>query len=291
MNFQGTYTAIVTPFTNGHVDYGVLKDLVEAQIAGGVTGIVPVGTTGESPTLDMDEHIRVIETVIAVVAGRCQVVAGTGGNATSEALELTREAKAMGADACLQVTPYYNRPSQAGLIRHFQVLADVGLPVMLYNIPSRTGRELTVDTVVELAKHPNIQAIKEAGGACDRVSLYRQRCDITVLCGDDFLTLPMMVLGATGVVSVASNIAPAEVVTLTRLARDGDWAAARDQHYRLYDLFSACFIDPNPTPSKAMLHMLGRIPSPDVRLPLAPLEPSSRPVLERTLRALGLDPA
>lgn len=288
MTLQGCYTAIVTPFRNEQVDYDALKALVEAQIAGGVAGIVPVGTTGESPTLDVDEHLKVIQTTIEAVAGRCQVMAGTGANSTAEALELTKEAKALGADCTLQVTPYYNKPSQDGLYAHFSTIADVGLPVVLYNIPGRCVVEIEVDTVAKLAAHPHIVAVKEAGGSVDRVSQTIQACDITVLSGDDFLTYPMMALGAKGVVSVASNIVPAEVVKLTDLLLAGDYPAARELHYRLYELFTACFLDPNPAPSKAMLHMLGRIAEPTVRLPLAPVAEANGPKFQAALRSVGL---
>jgi len=291
MTLQGCYTAIVTPFRNGQVDYAALKALVAAQLAGGVAGIVPVGTTGESPTLGVSEHLKVIETVIEAVAGRCHVMAGTGANSTAEALELTCAAKDLGADSTLQVTPYYNRPSQEGVYRHFMTIADeVGLPVVLYNIPGRTATEIEIPTVARLAKNPLIVAVKEAGGSVDRVSKTRLACDITILSGDDFLTYPMMALGATGVVSVASNVIPAEVSQLTRLLLAGDYEDARELHFALYNFFTACFIEPNPVPSKAMLHMLGRIADPSVRLPLAPMEKSSKPTLLRALQSVGLEP-
>ena len=191
--YEGAYTAIVTPFNrNGSVDFDKLRDLIELQIQGGIDGIVPVGTTGESPTLDVHEHEKVIETAIQVANKRIKVIAGTGANSTAEALELTRHAKAAGADATLQVTPYYNKPNQTGLIRHFSAVADLGLPTVLYNIPGRSGREIAVETVVELAKHPKIVALKEAGGSVDRVSQVATRCSIEILSGDDSLTLPMM---------------------------------------------------------------------------------------------------
>ncbi len=288
MKLEGCYTALVTPFANGEVAWDTLGSLAEKQIAGGVAGLVPVGTTGESPTLTVDEHKKVIEQVIEVANGRCPVIAGTGANSTAEALELTRHAKAAGADATLQVTPYYNKPTQEGLYRHFATVADeAGLPVVLYNVPGRTGVPIGVETIARLAKNSNIAAVKEAGGSVDRVSQILNLCEITVLSGDDPLTLPMMAVGGKGVISVASNLIPAEVSKLTRLALEGQWDAAREQHYRLYDLFKKIFIETNPIPIKAAMAMTGMI-NEEYRLPLCPLAASNRPVLAQTLRALGL---
>ncbi len=285
---KGVYTAIVTPFnTDGGVDYGKFRALIDLQAAGGVDGIVPVGTTGESPTLSIDEHNRVIEVAVEAAGGRMRVVAGTGANSTAEALELTEHAKHAGADATLQVTPYYNRPSQTGLIRHFSTIADLGLPVVLYNVPGRTGRAIDVPTVIELARHPVIVAIKEAAGTVDRITPIRAACDIAILCGDDSLTLPMMVLGATGVVSVASNVVPREVVDMVRLAAVGDWDAARRAHERLFDLFTDLFIDTNPVPVKAAMAMMGLIDE-VYRLPLCPTDAGVKARLRKTLAALGL---
>jgi 4-hydroxy-tetrahydrodipicolinate synthase len=286
--FEGTFTALVTPFTAaGAVDYRKLQDLVEMQIAAGIDGLVPVGTTGESPTLDNDEHKKVIETVVKAVHGRVKVVAGTGANATAEAIELTRFAAGIGADGTLQVTPYYNKPSQTGLIRHFSAVADLGLPVVLYNVPARTSREIDVATVAELAKHPKIVAVKEAGGSVERVSRIRAVCGITVLCGDDSLTLPMMVCGAAGVVSVASNIAPRQVAEMVRAARGNDWLKARAMHDRLFSLFTDLFLDTNPVPVKAAMAMAGLIEE-TYRLPLCEMAPGPRAKLRNTLAALGL---
>lgn len=285
---KGVYTAIVTPFNaDGGVDYGKFRALIDLQAAGGVDGIVPVGTTGESPTLSIDEHNRVIEVAVEAAGGRMRVVAGTGANSTAEALELTEHAKHAGADATLQVTPYYNRPSQTGLIRHFSAIADLGLPVVLYNVPGRTGRAIDVPTVIELARHPVIVAIKEAAGTVDRITPIRAACDIAILCGDDSLTLPMMVLGATGVVSVASNVVPREVVDMVRLAAVGDWDAARRAHERLFDLFTDLFIDTNPVPVKAAMAMMGLIDE-VYRLPLCPTDAGVKARLRKTLAALGL---
>ena len=287
--FEGVYTALVTPFTadGSAVDYRRLEALVDWQIESGVDGLVPVGTTGESPTLDYEEHKRVIETVVRRAAGRVKVIAGTGGNSTAEALELTRHAKAVGADGTLQVTPYYNRPNQTGLLRHFTAVADLGLPVMLYNIPGRTGREIEVATVAELARHPSVVAIKEAGGSVERVSRIRALCSITILSGDDALTLPMMAVGAAGVVSVASNVAPREVGEMVRAAHRGDWNKAREMHDQLFGLFTDLFMDTNPIPVKAAMAMMGLIEE-SYRLPLCPMNESSRARLRVTLRALGL---
>jgi len=286
--WQGAFTAIVTPFTRqGEVDYARLRDLIEFQIEGGVDGIVPVGTTGESPTLTVAEHNRVIEVTVEACAGRVKVIAGTGANSTAEALELTRHAKQVGADATLQVTPYYNKPTQEGLIRHFTEVAEIGLPVVLYNIPGRTGREIAVDTVVKLAEHPNIVALKEAGGSVDRVSHIVRRCDIAVLSGDDSLTLPMMAVGAVGVVSVATNVAPGPVSEMVHAALAGDWSRARELHRRLHPLFSDLFLETNPIPVKAALAMMGRIEE-VYRLPLCAMKAETRARLEKTLRELEL---
>lgn len=288
--FSGVYTAIVTPFTReGGVDTERLNALVDAQVAAGVAGLVPVGTTGESPTLDLDEHIDVIRQVHARAAGRVQVVAGTGGNATAEALELTEAAREMGCDATLQVTPYYNKPSDAGLIAHFQKIADVGLPVMLYNVPGRAGKELSLDVIAACAEHPGIVAVKEAGGSVDRVSQILTRLPgMQVLSGDDPLTLPMMVLGACGVVSVASNVIPERVVALVKAAMAGDWAAARKIHLENHSLFQTLLtLQTNPLPVKTALAMLGRVEE-VFRLPLCPMDAQTRPVLEAALKKAGV---
>ncbi len=286
--WQGTYTAIVTPFNrDGGVDYGQLSALVEEQIAAGITGLVPVGTTGESPTVDVEEHNKIIEICIATARKRCKIVAGTGANSTREAIELTQHAQHAGADATLQVTPYYNRPSQAGLIKHFSAVADLGLPVMLYNIPGRTGREIELGTLLELVKHPKIVALKEAGGSVDRVSQIRQRCSIEILSGDDALTLPMMAVGALGVVSVATNVAPKPIVEMVAAALRGDWPAAQALHQKYYRLFTDLFLDTNPVPVKAALALQGKIEE-LYRLPLCEMTAAPRAKLAETLKALGL---
>lgn len=286
--FQGAYTALVTPFgRDGSVDYGRLRALVEFQIAGGIDGLVPVGTTGESPTLDVDEHLEVIRVVVETAARRVKIIAGTGANATAEALELTAQAKAMGVDGTLQVTPYYNKPTQAGLIKHFSAVADLGLPVVLYNVPGRAGCEIAVPTVAELAKHPHVAAVKEAAGSVDRVSRLKAACEIEVLSGDDGLTLPMMSVGACGVISVASNVAPKAVADLVHAAAAGRWDEARALHYKYYALFNDVFIETNPIPIKAALEMAGQGPA-VYRLPLCDMAPANRDKLRATLQACGV---
>ncbi len=286
--FEGAYTAIVTPFTQGgEVDYDALGRLIEAQVAGGVDGVVPVGTTGESPTLSVQEHNRVIEFVVETVDRRMKVIAGTGANSTSEAIALTRHAREVGADGTLQVTPYYNKPSQRGLIEHFTKIAEIGLPIVLYNIPGRTARELTLATVVELSRNPNIVAIKEAAGDVDRVSQYVDACDIEILSGDDALTLPMMAVGAVGVISVAANVAPRAVADMVHAARDGRWTDAQDGHRRLHRLFRDLFLDTNPIPVKAALALMGQIEE-VYRLPMCGMDEKPKQQLRETLRACGL---
>ncbi len=286
--FAGTYTAIVTPFNEQEqVDYEALGRLIDAQLAGGVDGIVPVGTTGESPTLTMAEHQQVVAFVVERVAGRGKVIAGTGGNSTAEALELTQQAKDAGADGSLQVTPYYNKPSQAGLIKHFEAIAAVGLPLVLYNIPGRTSRELTVDTVATLARHPNITTIKEAGGDVDRVSRYVDCCDIEIVSGDDSLTLPMMAVGAVGVISVVANVVPDRVQAMVQAALAGQWEVARQAHRALYPLFRDLFIETNPVPVKAALAMCGHIAE-VYRLPLHPLTTAQRETVRAALQAVDV---
>jgi len=287
--FEGAYTAIVTPFNrDGQVDYGKLKALIDLQIRAGIDGIVPVGTTGESPTLDVSEHERVIETTVAACKGRIKVIAGTGANSTAEALELTRFAQSVGADGTLQVTPYYNKPNQEGLYRHFSVVADLGLPVVLYNIPGRSGVEIAVDTVVRLAAHPKIVTLKEAGGNVNRVSQLSALCpSLCLLSGDDSLTLPFMIVGAKGVISVASNVAPKAVADLVHAGLKNDWATARQLHVRYFRLFSDLFLDTNPIPVKAALAMMVLIEE-TYRLPLSPMAQGLRDRLAVCLKDAGL---
>jgi 4-hydroxy-tetrahydrodipicolinate synthase len=291
--FQGTHTALVTPFTDDHVDEAAFERLIEAQVAGGVSGIVPVGTTGESPTLSHAEHMRVIELGIQAAAGRVKVIAGTGSNSTREAVTMTEEAEQLGADGALLVAPYYNKPSQEGLFRHFARIAEgTKLPLILYSIPARCGVEIGIETVARLAeKFSNIVAIKEAGGSVERVSAIRSATPpaFEILSGDDSLTLPFMAAGAVGVISVASNIIPAKVAALVNAALAGDYAKARGFHFQLYTLFKDLFIEPNPTPIKHALALQGRM-SGEVRLPLCEMASTTAAKLEGTLRQLQLIP-
>jgi 4-hydroxy-tetrahydrodipicolinate synthase len=287
----GTHTAIVTPFREGQVDETALERLVQSQIRGGVDGIVPVGTTGESPTLSYEEHIRVIELTVKFAGGRIAVVAGTGGNSTSEAEYLTSAAERLGADGSLQVTPYYNKPTQEGLFEHFRVIASsTRLPVLLYSIPGRCGIEIGVETVRKLSRAcRNIVGIKEAGGNPDRVSALRAALgsSFTILSGDDSLTLPFMAVGAEGVVSVASNVVPREVARMVQAYTAGRVREAQRLHARLYPLFKDLFLETNPAPVKAALSMMGLIEE-DLRLPLVRLSDASRATLLSTLQQSGV---
>jgi len=290
MKINGTITALVTPFTkDGFVDYGALKALVEEQTAGGVEGICSVGTSGESPTLSHEEHHEVIAKTIEYAAGRCKIVAGTGANSTSEAISLTKAAIAMGgADACLQVTPYYNKPNAEGLYRHFMTVADLGLPVILYNVPGRAGKEIPLDVVVRLAAHPNIIAIKEAAGSVERVSAIKNLVpDFTVLSGDDSLALPMIAVGAEGVISVASNVIPKEMSDFIRLALAGEFVKARTLHAKYYQLFHDLFIDVNPVMVKEALALMGKCER-AFRLPLCETTDKNLDQMRKTLSALNL---
>ncbi len=290
MELKGTITALVTPFTTeGAVDYGALKALVDAQTAAGIEGICSVGTSGESPTLSPEEHHKVIEKTIEYAAGKCRIIAGTGANATAEAVSLTKAVLAMGgADACLQVTPYYNKPNAEGLYRHFMTVANLGLPVVLYNVPGRSGKEIPLDVVARLAKHPNIVAIKEAAGSVERVSAIKNLVpDFTVLSGDDSLTLPMISVGAQGVISVASNVIPKGMGDMVRFALAGDFAAARKLHQKFYPLFHNLFIDTNPVMVKEALALRGQIAR-AFRLPLCETTEANRATMRETLAKLGL---
>ncbi len=291
MSFAGTYTALVTPFRDGAFDQAAFAALIEGQIRGGVEGIVPVGTTGESPTLDHDEHNAVIKAAVEIAKGRCKVIAGTGSNSTKEAIELTVEAERLGADAALLVAPYYNKPSQQGLYLHYKAIAEaVKIPLVLYSIPGRCGIEIGVDTVVRLARDfPNIVAIKEAGGSVERVNQLRQALpdSFEILSGDDSLTLPFLSAGAVGVISVASNIIPKEVGDLVRhwlAGRPGDAAAV---HRKYYPVFKDLFIEPNPVPTKYALAELGQM-TPEVRLPLCELTDANKARVKATLAAVGI---
>ena len=289
--FTGTYTALVTPFKDGKVDEAAFERLIKAQIRAGVDGLVPVGTTGESPTLSFEEHIHVIELAARFAAGKVKVLAGTGANSTDEALYLTVAAEKAGADGSLQVAPYYNKPSQEGLFQHFRVIAcATRLPLVLYSIPSRCGIEIGVDTVQRLAVAcKNVVGIKEAGGSADRVSQLRAALGsrFSILSGDDPLTLAFMAVGAQGVISVASNVIPREVVQMVRAFATGKVRAALQLHARFYPLFKDLFIETNPVPVKAALALLGRIRE-EYRLPLVPLAPANREKLKATLKACGV---
>jgi 4-hydroxy-tetrahydrodipicolinate synthase len=288
MELNGVFTAIVTPFSKGKVDYGKLTELVEMQLAANIDGIVPVGTTGESPTLTVDEHLKVIETVIKTASGKCQIIAGTGANSTAEAVHLTKMAKDVGADATLQVTPYYNKPTQEGLYRHFSAVADeCELPVVLYNVPGRSGLAIAVETIQKLSSNPYIVCVKEAGGSAERVSAIKNLCDITVLSGDDSLTLPMMSLGATGVISVASNIIPAEVKAMVDAWRDGNIETALQLHNKYYRFFCDIFIETNPIPIKAAMASKGLIAE-EYRLPICPMASENREILLATMNSAGI---
>lgn len=282
--FQGAMTAMITPFRNGAVDYNRLTEHVEFQIKGGIDALVPMGTTGESPTLSHEEHREVIEHVVKAARGRVPVIAGTGSNATAEALELTAHAASVGAKAALMVNPYYNKPTQEGLYRHFMAVADkVRLPIILYNIPGRTGITMTPQTVARLRKHPNIVAIKEATGSLDIASEIASLCDITILSGDDSLTLPLMSIGGKGVISVLSNIIPDRVKALTTAALAGDYATARRLHVELFPLFKGMFIETNPIPIKTAMAMAGRDTG-ELRLPMCELSEGNRAGLQKLLK-------
>ena len=289
MKMQGLYTALVTPFHNGAVDYDKLTRLVEMQIAGGVDGISPVGTTGESPTLSFEEHERVIATVVQLVNGRCKVLAGSGANSTAEALHLTRHAKTDGADYSLQVVPYYNKPTQEGLYRHFATIADsCDIPIVIYNVPGRSGTAVSAETIARLVKNCNIAGVKEASGSVDRVSEILDLCDVPVLSGDDALTVPMMSVGAVGVVSVASNVIPKEMRRLVDLCNAGSFAEAAAMHRQLSKFFKAMFVETNPIPVKAALALRGLIDE-EYRLPLCPPSDKNREFLRQILADIPVD--
>lgn len=291
MKFTGTHTALVTPFRNGALDEGAYERLVKLQVKAGVDGIVPVGTTGESPTLSYEEHIRVIELAVKFAGGKVKVLAGSGANSTTEAVYLTQKAEAAGADGSLQVAPYYNKPTQEGLFQHFREVARATrLPIVLYSIPGRCGIEIGVDTVKRLAAEcPTIVGIKEAGGNADRVSQLRAALGpkFQILSGDDSLTLPFMAVGAQGVISVASNVIPRQVAAMVRAFAQGRAAEAARLHHKYYPLFKDLFIESNPVPVKAALAMMGLIED-TARLPLVGLSPRNRETLRATLQGCGL---
>jgi 4-hydroxy-tetrahydrodipicolinate synthase len=287
--FTGTYTAIVTPFRRGAVAYDELRKLVNFQIKGGISGLVPVGTTGESPTVSHEEHLDIIRGTVDAARGRVPVIAGTGSNSTREAIDMTRNADVAGADGFLQVAPYYNRPTQEGLFQHFARVAEVTeKPIILYSIPGRCGVEIGVRVIERLrAKYPHVAHIKEAGGSVDRVDqiISAMGDSVTVLSGDDSLTLPFMAVGAKGVISVASNLYPREVSKLVSLALANDYPKARALHRKLYPVFKTIFIESNPAPIKLAMARAGIIGSEEVRLPLSTLTQASRVTLLASLKA------
>jgi 4-hydroxy-tetrahydrodipicolinate synthase len=289
---QGCATALVTPFTaKGELDEEGLRDLVSLQEKAGIDYLVPCGTTGESATMSHKEHLKVIEIVLDQ-AKRAQVIAGAGSNSTQEAILLTKGAKDMGAKTILSISPYYNKPTQKGIIKHYEAIANAAdIPVIIYNVPGRTGSNILPSTVLKLAATPNIVAVKEASGNIGQIMtiLAGAPKGFSVMSGDDSMTFPVMALGGNGVISVASNVAPKEVCTMVHNALDGNWAEARKQHFRLLDLFNNLFIETNPIPVKTALKLMGR-PSGAFRLPLCEMEPANLEVLRKTLAQIGLIP-
>ena len=287
-NLRGAITALVTPFNGGQVDFERLRQQVSFQIEQGINGLVPCGTTGESPTLSFEEHGRVIEAVISATSARVPVIAGVGANSTAEAVEMHRFAKRAGATAGLSVNPYYNKPSQEGLYRHFMTLSEkVDLPIVLYNVPGRTGVTMSPQTIARLYRDGNIVAVKEATGDASFASLVMQECDVPVLSGDDPLTLPILAVGGVGVISVLSNILPGKVAELCRAALAGDLSVARRIHHEVWELTKALFLDGNPGGAKAAMKMLGR-DSGELRLPLVPANETTQRAIAAALGALGM---
>ncbi|MBB6480624.1 4-hydroxy-tetrahydrodipicolinate synthase [Spirochaeta isovalerica] len=289
--FSGVYTALVTPFDRkGELDREKLKELVDFQIGEGISGLVPVGTTGESPTLSIKENIEVIDLVVKGSAGRKKVIAGTGSNCTSEALEMTKAAKDIGADASLQVAPYYNKPTQEGLYRHFMTIADeVDLPLVVYNIQGRSGVNIETDTLMRLAKHPNIVAVKEASGNLGQMMdvISRKPEDFALLSGDDNIAMPVTLMGGNGVISVASNLIPAQMEAMIGAALKGDVETARDMHYKLLPLFKAMFLETNPLPVKTAMAIMGKVEE-IFRLPLCPSSGETKEKLKEVLKGQNL---
>ena len=290
---QGSIVALVTPFRSGRVDEARLRELVEFHARNGTDGIVPCGTTGESPTLSHDEHKRVVEVVIEAAGGRIPVIAGTGSNSTAEAIDLTVHAKQAGADAALVVSPYYNKPTQQGLYEHYRALAEAAgdLPIIVYNIQGRTAVNIETDTLARLARDcRNIVGVKEASGSLEQMTQVILACgpEFTVLSGDDTLTLPLMSLGGRGVISVVANIVPKETAEMTHAALDGDWKRARELHLKLFPLSKAMFIETNPIPVKEAMAMLGLIAGPEYRLPLCRMSEPNRERLRKALAQFNL---
>jgi len=287
--FTGAMVALITPFHEGEIDFETLDELIEFHLENGIDAIVPVGTTGESPTLSFDEHKRVIERVVKGVGGSVPVIAGAGSNSTAEAIELTSFSKKVGADATLQVCPYYNKPSQEGFYQHFKAICEeVDLPMILYNIPGRCGAGLTPETIARLSELDNVVGIKEATGSLDQASEIAMRCDLTILSGDDSLTLPIASVGGKGVISVVANIVPADVKAMTDLILEGDLVKARQWHRKLFTLSKNMLtLATNPIPIKAAMAMLD-MASEELRLPMTPLTESQKAALKQTLTSYGL---
>lgn len=293
MRFSGSYVALVTPWSKdlSNVDYGALKELIDWHVESGTDGILPAGTTGESATLTHKEHHELVEQTVKLVNGRCKVLAGAGSNSTNEAVSLAKHAKASGADSVLVITPYYNRPTPEGLYRHYGAVAEAcDLPIMIYNVPSRTGTNILPDTIVRIFKdYPNVFGVKEASGSVDQSTQIVNGSDakMDVMSGDDSLTLPVMAVGGTGVVSVIANIAPAQTKALTVAALAGDYAKAREMHHKLLPIMKACFVETNPAPAKTALQMMGRIAG-HMRLPMVEPKPESQKIIMDALRKVGL---
>jgi 4-hydroxy-tetrahydrodipicolinate synthase len=287
---QGAITAIVTPFKDGKLDETAYRELIEFQIKGGIHGIVPCGTTGESATLYHEEHKRVVESCVDQVKKRVPVVAGTGSNNTAEALELTKHAQTAGADYALMITPYYNKPTQEGLYQHFKTIADkTSIPIVVYNVPSRTSVNLLPETVARLAEFPNIVAIKEATGDLKQCAKIVELCGdkITLISGDDFTVLPLLAIGGKGVISVVSNVVPQDMSGMCDAFAKGDLATAQKLHYKMWPLMEAMFYETNPTPAKTALKMMGKITG-EVRQPLCPMSPANEDKLRQVLQKYGL---
>ena len=286
--FSGSYVALVTPLNDGKVDLDKLGELVDFHIGEGTDGLVPCGTTGESATMTPEEHEIVIRAVVERAGGKVPVLAGTGSNSTDEAIRFTRFAQDIGADGALLITPYYNKPTQAGLVQHFEAIArNTSLPLVLYNVPSRTGVNMLPPAVIECSKLPNVIGIKEASGSVDQTVEILRGSDLAILSGDDSLTLPLMSVGATGVISVAANVAPRMVADMVRFANNGDFAAARELHMKLFPLFDILFVETNPIPAKAAMVLQNRV-GPELRLPMTQLSEKHMPALKRIMTEVGL---
>ncbi len=289
--FRGAFVAIVTPFGDGKLDEPGLKGLIEFQLENGTHGIVPCGTTGESATMSHAEHHRVVELTIETVQGKVPVLAGTGSNSTTETIELTKHAKAAGADGSLMITPYYNKPSQEGLYQHFKTAAEaVDIPIIMYNVPSRTGVNMLPETVARCAELDNIVGIKEATGCLNQISEVIRLCpdDFSVMSGDDFTSMATVAIGGTGVISVTSNVAPKDMADLMDIALSGDFAKARALHYKLFPLMQAMFFDSNPVPAKATLELMGKIRSGAPKQPLCAMNSVTFEKLKKVISDYGL---